>query len=93
VDFMKNCSADFFSLKTRGFSLHVLAPFLTINNVVCNTYNFSTYRNKFTNLSPLCLLLYIVITVLISYKLFNINNENYLESDTYYISIPADIYK
>jgi hypothetical protein len=39
----------FLSCETRGFSLHILAPFLTINNVVWSTYTFSTYRNKLTN--------------------------------------------
>ncbi len=48
VDFMKYFSADFLSVKTRGFSSHFLAPFPTIDIVVCSTYTFSTYRNKLT---------------------------------------------
>jgi len=44
LDFMKYFFADFVSVHTRGFSLHILAPFLTIYiSFACSTY---TYRNK-----------------------------------------------
>jgi hypothetical protein len=36
---------DFLSVKTHGFSLFILAPFLAIDNTECSTYTFSTYRN------------------------------------------------
>ncbi len=39
----------FFSVKTPGFSLHILAlaPSLAKDNIVRSTYTFSAYRNKF----------------------------------------------
>jgi hypothetical protein len=66
LDYMQYFSADFFSLyKTRGFSLHILAPFRIelINSVLYSMYTFSTYRNKLTNLFLLpCLHVYCITT-------------------------------
>ncbi len=60
VDFMKYFSADFLSVKTRRFSLHIFSPFLAIDNnhnIECNTYRYLYffyfllfYWNNLTNL-------------------------------------------
>ncbi len=45
-------SADFLSVRTRGFSYISWAPFLVMINFVCITHTFSIYQNKLTNRLP-----------------------------------------
>jgi hypothetical protein len=50
IDFMNYFSADFLSVRTRGFSYISWRHFWLYINFVCITYTVSTYRNKLTKI-------------------------------------------